>query len=237
MLRPKAVRFKAVLAIAATLTCLSSLPLSPQGLALLPATAHEVEISEDIGGTLHIEPNDTPRAGEEVLAWIALRSRGGEIIGLDQCDCRLDVYTEPKQPNSAPLVSPELSPVEGDGIQGIPGAEFTFPNVGLYTLVMTGSPKQSADFSPFELVFDVTVAAGVSASSTPAADTPPEIPETADAEVATEETAAEETAAEETAAEEIATEVAPEPEQRPILLLFFGGMAIGAVGFWLIRRT
>ena len=187
-----------------------------------PAAAHEVEIADDVGGTLHIEPSDTPRAGEEVLAWVALRSRGGEIIGLEKCDCQLDVYAEPRQTDSAPLVSPPLAPVEGDGIQGIPGAEFTFPTVGLYTLVMTGSPKQSADFTPFELAFDVTVAAGVAAAADTAVDTPavlppPDIPQ-ADSD-------------------EVTAEIATEPQQRPILLLFLGGMAIGAVGFLLIRRA
>ena len=174
MLRPKAIRFSLALAAAATL--IGSSPFTRSWL-VLPAAAHEVEIADDMGGTLHIEPSDTPRAGEEVLAWVALRSRGGEIIGLEKCDCQLDVYSESRQADSAPLVSPPLAPVEGDGIQGIPGAEFTFPTVGLYTLVMTGSPKQSADFTPFELAFDVTVAAGASApadtsSNAPAAASP-----------------------------------------------------------------
>ena len=209
------------MALAATATLICSSPFARSWL-VSPAAAHEVEIADDVGGTLHIEPSDTPRAGEDVLAWVALRSQGGEIIGLEQCDCQLDVYSQPRQANSAPLLSPTLAPVEGDGIQGIPGAEFTFPNVGLYTLVMTGSSKQSGDFSPFELAFDVTVAAGVSApAETPAVLPPPGLPETASDE----------------ATGEITTEIVTGPKQRPILLLFLGGMVIGAVGFLLIRRA
>ena len=214
MFHQKAVRFSAALATAAILTGLSPV-LLPQT-HLLGAIAHEVEISADVGGTLHIEPNDTPRAGEEILAWVALRTEGGQSINLEDCDCQLTVYTQPKQADAAPLLSPELTAVEGDSAQDIPGAEFTFPSVGLYTLVMTGEPKQTADFSPFELTFDVTVAAGESvsapASSSPAV-LPPEIP-----------------------AESVAAKAVSGTGQRPILLLFLGGIVIGAIAFLIIRR-
>lgn len=216
MLRPKAVRFSLVLAAVVTLICLSSLPdirLLRLGLEAFPALAHEVEIADDIGGTLHIEPSDTPRAGEEVLAWVALRSQGGQIIGLEGCDCQLSVYAEPGQTNSAPLLSPELTSVEGDGIEGIPGAEFTFPNVGLYTLVMTGSPKGSAEFTPFELAFDVTVAAGVATTPSPA-DTPAVLPPDI--------------------LEDVDTEAEANPRQRQILLaLGCAGIVAAAASFFL----
>ncbi len=215
MFHQKAVWFSAALATAAILTGLSPV-LLPQT-HLLSAIAHEVEISDDVGGTLHIEPNDTPRAGEEILAWVALRTEGGQAINLEDCDCQLAVYAQPKQADAAPLLSPELTAVEGDGVQGIPGAEFIFPSVGLYTLVMTGEPEQAADFSPFELAFDVTVAAGESvpapASGSPAVLSPPEIP-----------------------AESAAAEAISDTGQRPILFLLLGGIVIGAIAFLVIRR-
>lgn len=139
---------------------LSSVSLLPH--AVIPdAIAHQVELAEDVGGTLHIEPSDTPRAGEAVLAWVALTRRGGAIIPLAECDCTLDIYT--RSGPDEPILSPAMVEVEAESYQGIPGAEFTFPEVGAYQLVINGSPKASESvsaFAPFELAFDVTVAAG-----------------------------------------------------------------------------
>ena len=127
----------------------------------LPAIAHQVELAEDVGATLHIEPNDTPRAGEEVLAWFALTKKGGVTVPLSDCDCTIEVFSQSDK--ATPIATPKPQAVNSEGYQGIPGAAFTFPNVGAYTLVISGKPQAGAGFSPFELAFDVTVAAGAKA--------------------------------------------------------------------------
>ena len=94
-----------------------------------------------------------------MLAWVALTRKGGEVIPLADCDCQIDIYTA-SQPES-PLLSPTPVAVAEESYQGIPGAEFTFPDVGAYSLVISGTPAEgAATFAPFELAFDVTVAAG-----------------------------------------------------------------------------
>ncbi len=142
------------------------------GVPMPRALAHQVEISQDIGGTLHIEPSDTPRAGEEVLAWFALTRKGGAPVALADCDCRIDIYQQPELGDDPPILSPAPLAVQGDAavgdLAGIPGAKFTFPVVGAYTLVISGQPRPAApnstqtieSFAPFSLAFDVTVAAG-----------------------------------------------------------------------------
>ncbi len=99
---------------------------------MLGAIAHEVEISDDVGGTLHIEPNDTPRAGEETLAWVALRTEGGQAINLEDCDCQLAVYAQPKQADAAPLLSPELQPLKATAFKA-----FRAQNLFFLALVST----------------------------------------------------------------------------------------------------
>ena len=153
---------------------------------LQTAIAHQVEIADDIGATLHIEPNDTPRAGEATLAWFALTKKGGQIIPLADCNCQIQLYEQSDQ--QTPVASPTPQPVDSEGYQGIPGAEITFPDVGAYTLVISGGPKNEASFTPFELAFDVTVAAGTSVSEpasanneAPAVETPADTASTADA--------------------------------------------------------
>ncbi len=127
-----------------------------------PASAHSVKIAGDVGGTLHIEPNDNPRAGEPTQAWFALTRKGGRVIPLAQCNCRLAVYAQPYAPGEPPLLEPSLNPVAAERYQGIPGAEVVFPKPGIYQLQLNGKPTSGETFRPFNLKFEVTVAAGTS---------------------------------------------------------------------------
>ncbi|MEE3715655.1 hypothetical protein V2H45_02725 [Tumidithrix elongata RA019] len=135
--------------------------LAVSTLSVLPTKvyAHEVEVSGDVGGLIHLEPNDNPVAGKPTQVWIALTKRGGEIIPLEQCDCILEVRTKPFRLSSVPIF-PTLKPTSAERYRGIPGAEVIFPHIGRYELQLSGKPKAGADFSPFVLNFEVTVATG-----------------------------------------------------------------------------
>ena len=127
---------------------------------IYPAFAHKVEVAGDVGGTLHVEPNDNPRAGEPSQAWFALTRRGGKVIPLSQCNCQLAVYAQPYAAGEPPLLEPQLQPVAAERYQGIPGAEVVFPKPGIYELQLNGKPVSGARFKPFEFKFEVTVAGG-----------------------------------------------------------------------------
>lgn len=136
-----------------------------------PALAHQVKTSQAVGATLHIEPNDTPKAGEEVLVWFALTQRGGEPIPLAACQCELQVLSGSTSSQGAPAPSlmrqPALSPVNAEGYQAIPGARLTFPEVGAYQLRLIGAPQSEAvAFDAFDLAFEVTVAAALPTAPT-----------------------------------------------------------------------
>lgn len=126
------------------------------------AEAHKVQTATDVGATLHIEPNDNPRAQEPAKAWFALTRKGGKVIPLAECNCQLAVYSEPHKPGERPLLVPSLKPLTAERYQGIPGAEITFPKPGAYQLQLSGKPVTKGSFQPFELKFAVTVAAPVS---------------------------------------------------------------------------
>ncbi|MEM8642452.1 MAG: hypothetical protein AAGG51_27085 [Cyanobacteria bacterium P01_G01_bin.54] len=136
-----------------------------------PVLAHQVELADDVGATLHIEPNDTPKAGEPSEVWFALTRKGGAIIPLADCDCNLTVYSQ-SATAAEPLLEPPLQPVAAEGYAAIPGATFTFPAVGAYELVLQGQPQDEASFTPFELRFDVVVAAGTTKPVVPDVETP-----------------------------------------------------------------
>lgn len=125
-----------------------------------PVSAHKVQISGDVGGTLHIEPNDNPQAGKAALTWVALTRKGGQVIPLQQCNCQLAVYAEPRTQGAKPLLQPPLKAMSSEGYKSIPGAEIVFPKPGSYQVELKGTPKAGASFKPFQLNFNVTVAAG-----------------------------------------------------------------------------
>lgn len=133
-------------------------------LVVAPAIAHEVQIQNDVGATLHIEPNDIPLAGASTEVWFALTKAGGTIIPLNDCDCTLTLYDEAQ----SPIEEPSLSPVSAEGFVDIPGATVMFPEVGAYELVLSGAPQGGTEFEPFELRYEVTVAGRASASETTA---------------------------------------------------------------------
>jgi hypothetical protein len=185
-----------------------------------PASAHQVKLSGSVGGTKHIEPDDNPRAGQVSLTWFALTRKGGESIPLKDCDCQLAVYSQPYQEGDRPIQTPALRAISAEGYKDIPGADIHFPQVGAYTLVLQGKPRQSNSFDPFELEFSVTVAAGQTTPPTPATPLPvePAIP---------------------TPVAQTVTPAATKPEQSgvgwaiaPVVLLL-----AGAVGFGVWRRN
>jgi len=122
--------------------------------------AHTVKISADVGATIHIEPNDNPRAGEVTQAWFALTRKGGKVIPLKDCNCQLAIYAEPHAVGEPALLEPLLKPIQAERYQGIPGAEVTFPKPGAYQLQLSGKPVTEGSFKPFELKFVVTVTTG-----------------------------------------------------------------------------
>jgi len=116
--------------------------------------AHEVKTSQGVGGTIHIEPNDRPVVGKKSRIWIALTRRGGELIPYSKCNCRLEVRSLTDR-NIRFTVANPLSIIER--YLGLPSMEVIFPQVGRYELQLSGSPREGADFSPFELTFTTNV--------------------------------------------------------------------------------
>jgi hypothetical protein len=132
----------------------------------LPAWAHKTEVSGNVAGTWHLEPNHSAKAGEPAKVWVALTQQGGRVIPLEQCDCNLTVY-DANQAGAPPIMQPTLAAMSPESFENIPGTEITFPEVGEYRFVLTGSPKADATFTPFELSYTAVVAAGSASASPP----------------------------------------------------------------------
>jgi len=125
-----------------------------------PALAHRVEVAGNVAGIWHIEPDHNPKAGEPAQVWIALTREGGKIVPLEQGNCQLAVYLEPRQAKALPVLQPTLKAVAVEQYQGIPGAEVIFPQAGSYELELDCQPKTKGDFKAFQMKYTVAVAPG-----------------------------------------------------------------------------
>lgn len=138
----------------------NNLALILLALIVTPVAAHTVKVSGDVAAMFHLEPNHNPKAGQSSRAWFALTRKGGQIIPLQQCNCKLAVYSKPHKEGSRPLMQPTLKSVSADRYRGVPGTDITFPKAGIYELQLSGTPKSGASFRPFELSYEVTVQPG-----------------------------------------------------------------------------
>ncbi|MEG5000733.1 hypothetical protein [Microcoleus sp. B4-D4] len=134
----------------------AAIPNAPH-LNSISVWAHEVEVSGDVAATFHLEPNHNPRAGETARVWFALTRRGGKIIPLEQCNCKLAVYPKQHKEGDKPLMQPPLKAVSAEKYQGIPGTDIVFPKAGIYELELSGTAKNKANFKPFKFNYTVTV--------------------------------------------------------------------------------
>jgi hypothetical protein len=141
-------------------------------LRTLPAHAHTVQSSGEVAATFHLEPNHNPRAGDPAQVWFALTARGGAIVPLADCDCRLAIYAEPRQAGDAPIAEPALTAIAAEQYRDIPGASVVFPEPGRYVLELSGQPAGTATFAPFQFRYATTVLAATGSAPNPVAASP-----------------------------------------------------------------
>ncbi|MBD3881823.1 hypothetical protein IFO70_08660 [Phormidium tenue FACHB-886] len=114
--------------------------------------AHQQMALGEVEAMVHLEPDDSPYAGEPSPTWIHLLNANGETIRLADCTCNLKVYDSQNQP----LAIPNLVEAAMEGRNQLLTTSITFPAAGAYKLVLTGQSPANK-FEPFELVVPVTV--------------------------------------------------------------------------------
>lgn len=123
----------------------------------LPSFAHTIKADEEVAALFHLEPDHNPRVDQPAQVWFGLTLKGGAPLPLDQCDCQLAIYPQPRSEDTEPILQPELVPVDAERYRNAPGAEVVFPEIGAYELEITGKPKGEVDFKPFRLTYSTTV--------------------------------------------------------------------------------
>lgn len=120
------------------------------------SSAHQANSSETVNATIHLDPDDRPRAGQPSLTWFLLTQPNGDIISPSTCLCEVTVYnaTDEAIAHDLPLSSIELEGHQAKGHQAI-STMITFPAPGDYTVVLSGQSKDGS-FDMFILEFPVT---------------------------------------------------------------------------------
>lgn len=115
--------------------------------------AHQNVRDGDVYGRIHLDPDDSPFAGQPSFTWFHLYSEE-DAITLANCNCNLLVYDS----QNRQIAKPALSETEMEGHDERPiTANITFPGAGVYQVVLTGQPKGEGEFQSFEIAVPITV--------------------------------------------------------------------------------
>ena len=111
------------------------------------ASAHVLKTDGTIGAVLHVKPDDAPVAQTPITYELSFQDSKGNF-SLTDCACSIAFATGGKITGTQQLdaTTPTLS-----------RNTYTFPESGMYTFSITGSPKNNASFRPFHLTYSVRV--------------------------------------------------------------------------------
>jgi hypothetical protein len=108
-----------------------------------PASAHVLKVDGTIGAVLHIDPNDSPEAGTPASIFFDLKDSSGKF-SIEKCACAVTITEGDKTVFNRNLIS-------------LAAVTYTFPEIGLYDVSLSGSPKDGASFDAFKLSYDIRV--------------------------------------------------------------------------------
>jgi hypothetical protein len=106
------------------------------------ASAHTLKTDGDIGAVLHVDPEDDPYVGEPSGMFFEFKQKNGNFK-VENCRCQVVILRDGQQIDSTTLNSPVSS--------------FVFPERGVYTIQVSGSPLSGDSFTPFTLSWDQRV--------------------------------------------------------------------------------
>lgn len=115
--------------------------------------AHDVRTDGAITVTLHIDPNDTPVAGDQKTALIFEVTDPAKKFDGDKCACELTITQAGRT-----IYQTALFQTNQPHSPAIVGVNFVFPLRGSYVVAINGQPRPDASFQSFAIVYPVKVA-------------------------------------------------------------------------------
>jgi hypothetical protein len=117
------------------------------------AQAHFLATNNDIGGIIHIDPDDNPIVGKKSNIFIDLKDQKNRLKA-GGCDCVLKVLK-----NDQEISSSSVSMIKGKDESLFVSSSFVFPEKAIYTIRLEGKSKTNS-FENFTLNFDFFVEKG-----------------------------------------------------------------------------
>jgi hypothetical protein len=116
--------------------------------------AHEIEGEGSVKALLHIDPSDSPVAGDVSTLSLQFTDKE-ERFNLKECDCVLSI-----QHSGKTIFTKQLSDDPRPSIFNT-DFDYTFPERGEYVVTVAGEPKKEDAFDEFSLTYNVKVDKGV----------------------------------------------------------------------------
>lgn len=120
-----------------------------------PVAAHVLKTDGTIGAILHILPDDNPKSGVSTSYELAFKDTENQF-SLANCNCNVAILSDGKTIDTKAL---------GTQYALISKNTYTFPKPNVYTLKVTGQPKEPNTYESFTLSYNVRVEAGKDSST------------------------------------------------------------------------
>lgn len=132
---------------------MSALRVVPFLIVLVPffASAHEIKIDGPMSVLLHMEPQDSPVVGEPARLFLAFTD-SEERFALASCVCGVAVRR-----GDETLFVTKLDREEPEYGSNVASANITFPERGIYEVVVSGKPVTGGAFTPFSIQYAVRI--------------------------------------------------------------------------------
>lgn len=116
------------------------------------ASAHTLKTDGSVGAVLHVSPDDDPVAGVNTDFFFDLKDTNN-VVSPENCTCVARVLQNGKEIYSQSLFQTNATPSLEDA-----SFSYTLPQKDIYTVEISGNPKNGASFEPFTLAWDIRVA-------------------------------------------------------------------------------
>lgn len=119
-----------------------------------PAYAHILLTDGSIGAVVHVNPEDDPIIGEPASFFFEFKDKTNKFSPAD-CDCQYSLEQDGKILTSGDLFANTESPSLDNA-----NFNYTFPEKGVYSVIITGKPKTNGGFQTFRLEDTIRVERG-----------------------------------------------------------------------------
>lgn len=113
----------------------------------VPVQAHFLAVDGSIGATLHIDPDDAPKAHSPATFFFDIADRTNKFQ-LANCNCHVIIS------ESGHVLSSNNLAVTGFSQSSL---SFTFPGLDVYKIELIGKPEATGQFQPFTISWNIRV--------------------------------------------------------------------------------